>query len=351
MVMDNTKLSCNMISQGYSKGACEVRLNDGSYKPACEATLKYENGQYHRVISALHLSRPEDYFSIYQSGCNHNCLKCHSWEFSKNFNGKWYSTDKIAEECKKYEDYVTIFEPRERALMYYANDLCKHCGSCILFNKRSPLCPNKISKDKIVLGPQGFGPARNIIAFTGGDIACQAKFYAEVTIKIKHRCKNLWVLLESNGYGLTPKNLTLLQKSGLDSFWLDIKAYDEEIYKKLCGTSNKTVLNSVKEIISRNFVLEILTVYIPNFIEIDQFEKIAQLIVEINENIPFHILAFFPQYKLLDYRSPNLDEILETYKAIKNIGLKKIQIGNIGVFAKNDEEVKRLIKTVGPNVI
>ncbi|MFW9998647.1 MAG: radical SAM protein [Candidatus Hodarchaeota archaeon] len=347
--MEKAIVSCEMANQGYQKGACEVKLKNDLIQPACKATLKFENGQYHRVISAMHLSRPEDYFSIYQSGCNHNCLKCHSWEFSKHFNGKWYSTDEIAEECRKYKQYVTVFEPRERALMYYANDLCRHCGSCILFNKRNPLCPNKITKDKIVLGPQGFGPARNIIAFTGGDIACQAKFYAEATSKIKLKCENLWVLLESNGYGLTSKNLDLFQKTGLDSFWLDIKAYDEEIYKKLCGTSNKTVLNSVKEIVKRNFILEILTVYIPNFIEIDQFEKIAQLIVEIDENIPFHILAFFPQYKLLKNRPPNLDEILETFKTLKSIGLKHIQIGNVGVFAKTEEEIKRLIKTVGPN--
>lgn len=342
---------CEMVNQGYNKGACEVKMKNGLTEVACKATLKYEGGQYHRVISAMHLSRPEDYFSIYQSGCNHNCLKCHSWNFSKHFNGKWYSTDEIAEECKQYEQHVTIFEPRERALMYYANDLCKHCGSCILFNKRSPMCPNKVSIEKIVLGPQGFGPARNIVAFTGGDLACQANFYAEVTKKIKQKCDNIWVLLESNGYGLTPKNLDLFQKAGLDSYWLDIKAYDENIYKKLCGTSNKTVLNSPKEIIKRNFVLEILTVYIPNFIEVDQFEKIAQLIIEIDENIPFHILAFFPIYKLESYRPPTLDEILETYNVVKGVGLKQIQIGNIGVFAKTDEEMKRLINTVGIKAI
>ncbi|MFX0137418.1 MAG: radical SAM protein [Candidatus Hodarchaeota archaeon] len=345
--MEETYELCNMVRQGYNKGACEVNLQNSTVQTACKATLKVENEQYYRVISAMHLSRPEDYFSIYQSGCNHNCLKCHSWEFSKNFNGEWYSTDEIAEKCRKYEEFVTVFEPRERALMFYANDLCKHCGSCVLFNRRSPLCPNKLSKDKIVLGPQGFGPARNIVAFTGGDIACQAEFYAEVTKKIKLRCRNLWVLLETNGYGLTPKNLDLFQKAGLDSYWLDIKAFDENKYKKLCGTSNKTVLNSPKEILKRNFILEILTVYIPNLIELDQFAKIAELIVELDENIPFHILAFFPQYKLKSYRSPSLDEILETYKVVKEIGIKQIQLGNIGVFAKTDEEIKRLIKNVG----
>ena len=103
--------------------------------------------------------------------------------------------------------------------------------------------------------------------------------------------------------GLTPKNLDLLQKAGLDSYWLDIKAYDPKIYKKLCGISNKTVLNSPKEILKRNFIEEILMVYIPNFVETDQFIKIAKIIIELDDKIPFHILAFFPQYKLKTYRA------------------------------------------------
>jgi pyruvate formate lyase activating enzyme len=340
-----------MVLQGYKKGACEVKLKDGSSKPACESTLKYENGQYYRLIKSLHLSRPEDYLSIYQSGCNHNCLKCHSWEFSKHYNGEWYSTDDIAKLCKKYETQVTVYEPRERALMFYATELCKHCGACILFGKRGPLCPNKVEREQIVISPQGWGPARNIVAFTGGDIACEANFYAEVTRKIKEKTEDIWVLLESNGYGLTPKNLDLFKEAGLDSYWLDIKAYDEDIYKRLCGTPNKTVINSPREIIKRDFVLEALTVYIPNFVELDQFQKIAKMLVELDENIPFHILAFFPQYKLKDYRNPTLTEILDTYKSIKEIGLKNIKIGNIGTFAKTEEEMRKLIRIVGASAI
>lgn|GEM_PF-4766893 len=117
-------------------------------------------------------------------------------------------------------------EPRKRATMWHATDLCKHCGSCVLFGKRGRLCPGKLSAEQIVWSPQGYGPARDIVAFTGGDIACKAEFYAEVAEKIKERTE-LWVLVETNGYGLTPKNLDML--SAVDSFWLDIKAYDEGI--------------------------------------------------------------------------------------------------------------------------
>ncbi|MFX1364075.1 MAG: hypothetical protein ACFFCE_14990 [Promethearchaeota archaeon] len=38
---------------------------------------------------------------------------------------------------------------------------------------------------------------------------------------------------------------------------------------------------------------------------------------------------------------------METYKVVKEVGLKQIQIGNIDVFPKTDEEVKRLIDIIG----
>jgi pyruvate-formate lyase-activating enzyme len=45
--------------------------------------LKWEDNIPYRIIKSISLSRPEDYLSIYQSGCNFSCLKCHSREFSQ----------------------------------------------------------------------------------------------------------------------------------------------------------------------------------------------------------------------------------------------------------------------------
>jgi hypothetical protein len=56
------------------------------------------------------------------------------------------------------------------------------------------------------------------------------EFYAECARLIKARTK-LWVLIETNGYGLTLENFDRLQESGGDAFWLDIKAFNSEIYQ------------------------------------------------------------------------------------------------------------------------
>ncbi|MCS7121184.1 MAG: radical SAM protein [Archaeoglobaceae archaeon] len=343
-------MMCRMVEQGYEPGKCLVKMPDNSYKPACVATLKKEKGLWYRLICSAHLSRPEDYYSIYQSGCNHDCLKCHSWYFTKIYNGSWLSTDEIAELVSDYELTVTVHEPRERATMFHATDLCHHCGLCVTRGIRGWLCPEKLDASKITLSPQGFGPARNIVSFTGGDLVCCAEFYAQATEKIKDLAK-VFVLIETNGYGLTPKNLDLLASSGVDSFWLDIKAYHEETYRKLCGTKNEWILKSVEEIVDRGFVLEVLALFIPNWVEEDQIVKIAELVCKVDPKIPFTLLAFFPEYKLSKNRPPSFWEMVKTYFMIKDVGLKNVKLGNCHVFAKTVKDWENLIALVGKEAI
>ncbi len=340
--------------QGYPRGSCLVELEDGTHKLACNATLRNSKGSNHeRLIRSLHLSRPEDYLSIYQSGCNHTCLKCHSHEFSKVATGKWMSTDDIANAAKVYREDVTVFEPREAATSWHAHRLCRHCGSCVIHGTRPEGCPAKLRPDQIVLSPQGFGPARNIVAFTGGDILCKPEFYIEATQRIREEVDDLWVLLETNGYGLTPRNIEAFAEGGIDAYWLDIKAYSEETYRKLCGTTNVHILKCVEDIVSHGFTLEILTLFIPGIVETDEHMKLANHIVEIDSRIPMTLLAFFPCYKLQSpgFRAPTPQEMADSYNAMKAAGLENVRIGNLGVFLKTNGDLRHLIDAVGTEAV
>lgn len=103
-----------MVDQGFETGECLVEMSSGRPQRACRATLREKNGLFSRLIKSAHLSRPEHYYSVYQSGCNHSCLKCHSWDFSMRHNGAWYTTEQLAEMARAYERHVTVWEPRER---------------------------------------------------------------------------------------------------------------------------------------------------------------------------------------------------------------------------------------------
>jgi pyruvate-formate lyase-activating enzyme len=337
---------CRLKEQGFAAGKCAVEV-DGRQQLACQATLKYENNQIHRLITSIHLSRPENYLSIYQSGCNFSCRKCHSWYFSKIKDGTWYSPGDILDAALAYEKTVTQFEPRSRATAWHAHDSCRCCGSCVARQKPSAFCPGVLEPEQIVLSPQGFGPARNIVAFTGGDVTCCPDFFAECTRLIKKQTK-LWVLIETNGYGLTPQNLDCLKESGVDAFWLDIKAFDAETHKWLTGCTNDRILKLPQEIIQRGFVLEVLSLYIPGRVEANDLENIARILSAADADTPFTILAFFPEYKMKDFARPSAAEMVEAYQRVKAVGLTHIRLGNVSVFAHTAADQVFLMENVDP---
>jgi len=251
--------------------------------------------------------------------------------------GTWHSPQHILNHSIAYEKIVNLWEPREKATSWHAHDSCRCCGSCILKRQRPESCPKVLPPECIVLSPQGFGPARNIVAFTGGDVTCCPEFYGECARFIKSQTK-LWLLIETNGYGLTLQNLDYLRESGVDAFWLDIKAFDTEKHKWLTGCSNEHILKLPEEMIKRDFVLEVLSLYIPNLVETDELVRIAQLLYGLNPEIPFTILAFFPEHQMKDFRSPTVEEIVDAYQEVKSVGLKKIRLGNVGVFADTEKD-------------
>lgn len=335
---------CRMKEQGYSPGSCLVNVN-GRREPACQATIRFEKGKTYRLITTIHLSRPENYLSIYQSGCNFSCKKCHSWYFSKVKEGKWYTPEDVLNEAIAYEETVTLGEPKEKATAWHAHDTCRCCGSCVTREKQSGFCPGILKPEAIIWSPQGFGPARNIVAFTGGDVTCCPEFYGECARLIKNHT-GLHVLIETNGFGLTPQNLEYFKDSGVDAFWLDIKAYDAEKHKWLTGCSNEYILKLPEAIIERGFVLEVLSLYIPGLVESEELENIAGILKKADPAIPFTILAFFPEYKMKDFANPSVSEMVDAYSRVKASGLQNIRLGNLGVFIHTEMDQLFLMANV-----
>ena len=340
-------VKCRLKNQDFPSGSCRVEVN-GKHALACQATLKSVDGEIHRLVTSVHLSRPENYLSIYQSGCNFSCRKCHSWYFSKVKDGRWFTPNDILKEALRYDNLVTLRQPREMATSWHAHDSCRCCGSCVVNGQRASSCPGVLPPASILLSPQGFGPARNIVAFTGGDVLCCPEWYGDCTSLIKKNT-DLWVLIETNGYGLTPRNLDHLQDSGVDAFWLDIKAFDPEKHLWLTGCSNEHILKLPEILRKRHFVLEVLSLFIPGVVEADDLEKIARLLYTADSSIPFTILAFFPEYRMKDHRPPTVQEMVAAYKRVKSTGLKHIRLGNLGVFARSEADRLYLTENVDPS--
>jgi len=328
------------------RGACLVKLGT-EVGPACRLTYRLKEGVPYRLIYSYALKAPECYLSVYQSGCNFYCLKCHSWRFTRYAKGTWMSPNDVA---RLAEGYLVKYgskiyeEPRGRATAYHASSLCLACGYCFVRGMRSALCPGVLPRDKVVEMDDGnFGPARNIISFTGGDLACNPEFYVESTREVKSRTKGrLWVIFETNGYGLSDDVLDAMKEAGLDGFWLDIKAYYDNVHRVLTGCGNKRILELPEKIVERDFVLEVSTVLIPGLVDVDQIAKIAELLAQVDKWIPYSIIAFIPEFELINFRPPKFNEMLNAFYAAKDAGLKNVRLANLGVFVESEEQLQAL---------
>ncbi len=182
---------------------------------------------------------------------------------------------------------------------------------------------------------------------------CQPAFYIKVFKELKREAPDIWIHVETNGYGLTPKNIELLYEAGLDSIWLDLKAFDEGTYRLLCGTTNKWILR-IPEIVKdkgMDIVLEVVLLYIPGLVELDQIEKFAEHLARIDKDIYVTLLAFFPEYKLQHLNPPTLEDMVNAYNIMRKHGLTNVKIGNVGVICRSRECIENLIKRIGRRAV
>jgi pyruvate-formate lyase-activating enzyme len=71
------------------------------------------------------------------------------------------------------------------------------------------------------------------------------------------------------------------------------------------------------------------------------------LIFDVDPEIPFTILAFFPEYQMKRYKSPKASDMVEAYIGVKTVGLRNVRLGNTGVFASSEEDYRLLKEKVG----
>jgi pyruvate formate lyase activating enzyme len=75
-------------------------------------------------------------------------------------------------------------------------------------------------------------------------------------------------------------------------------------------------------------------------------ESIARKLTEVDSTIPFTTLAFFPEYQMKDFAMPSVIEMVEAYQRVKATSLQHIHLGNVGIFARTEEDRQYLMAYV-----
>jgi len=151
--------------------------------------------------------------------------------------------------------------------------------------------------------------------------------YALETMKLakKANLKNIWV---SNGF-INPKpRKTLLGL--LDGINVDLKSFDNNFYQKICGGKIKPVLESIKWFWENKIWIEVTTLIIPGENDSEkELKQIAQFLKDISPDIPWHLTAFHPDYRMLDKPATPSSKLISGWEIGKKAGLNFVYIGNV----------------------
>ena len=133
----------------------------------------------------------------------------------------------------------------------------------------------------------------------------------------------------SNGYINETPLLELARY--VDGANINLKSFDDGIYRSLNGGTLEPVLNTFKLLHEEGVWFEMTTLVVPTYIEDrDMIKRMcAWILKELGPDYPLHIIRFFPQYKL-DRLPPTPIGTLDEFRgiAIKE-GIHYVYVGNV----------------------
>ncbi len=115
----------------------------------------------------------------------------------------------------------------------------------------------------------------------------------------------------------------------VDLYKVDLKSFDDKHYRQLGGVL-KTILEGIRMIHARGFWLEIVTLVIPGFNDSDaELRDIAQFLVSISLDIPWHVTAFHKDYKMTDPPNTTAKALIRAAEIGVVEGLRYVYAGNL----------------------
>ena len=259
-------------------GVCKVRFNEGGtlkvpwgYISGCGLDPVEKKPFFHALPGALT-------FSFGMLGCNFKCSFC--------------------------QNYLTSQALRDPA-----------CSA----GEIEPAAPEKLAADARAAGAA-------FCVSTYNEPLITAEWSVTVFKEArKYGIKGAYV---SNGYA-SPEVLDYIRPH-VDIYKVDLKTFSDENYLKVAGGKLANVLKAIEMIYAKGFWLEIVTLLIPGFNDGQaELESLAGFIAGISKDIPWHVTAFYPTYRMADREATPPGTLLKAREMGLKKGLKYVYTGNI----------------------
>jgi pyruvate formate lyase activating enzyme len=204
-----------------------------------------------------------------------------------------------------------------------------HCGYCqnwvtsqAIRDPRAIASHQRATPERIAQLAQRYGAAAAVSTYN------EPLITAEWGVAVFKEAKVAGLLtgFVSNG-NATPQVLEYI-RPWVDLYKVDLKSFDDRHYRDLGGRL-QPILESIRRIHEMGFWLEIVTLIVPGFNDSDcELTRIAEFLAGISSDIPWHVTAFHPDYKMTE-PDPTPVKTLERAAAIgRTAGLRYVYAGN-----------------------
>lgn len=314
-------LACNrycVIKEG-SAGFCGVRANvKGKLtltvhsKPAAVWVDPIEKKPL------FHFLPGSSSFSLGTYGCNFACDFCQNWDLSQA------PAELRAKDPSKW-------------MGYFKN----------LVDKVEAWPPERVVDEAIKNGCKS-------ISFTYSEPTIFTEYALDV-MKLARK-KGLKGVYVTNGYE-SPECWKAI-KGHIDAANIDLKAYNQRFYTKLCKVPNfEKVKESILLAKKLGIWVEVTTLIVPGWNDDEgELNEEAKWLASVDPLMPWHVTAFHPDYKMRDTQETPPETLVKARAIAEMAGLKYVYCGNVSLAYSEYETTschkcgKTLISRYGFNV-
>ncbi|MFC1543563.1 AmmeMemoRadiSam system radical SAM enzyme [Candidatus Neomarinimicrobiota bacterium] len=216
------------------------------------------------------------------------------------------------------------------ALTFGMLGCCFHCPFCqnwlssqALRDTRAGVLPDKISAEQVVATARNAGSSAIVSSYNEPLIT--AEWAVEIfKLARKEGFKTAFV---SNG-NATPEVLDYLHP-WIDGFKVDLKSMRDRIYRKLGGVL-QNVLDTIQRAREMGLWVEVVTLVVPGLNESeDELRSIAEFIVNVSPDIPWHVTAFHRDYNYTSVQSTSGSQLRRAWELGRQAGLNYVYGGNL----------------------
>lgn len=269
--------------------------------------------------------------------CSHNCKidknKTGICGVRKNENGKLYSL--IYGSCSSM-----AADPIEKKPLYHfypgtnafsmgtvgCNFKCAHCQNYSIstadsqFSYIKELTPENVIELAKQYNCEG-------VAYTYNEPTIWHEFCFDSAKLVKKA--GLYTCYVTNGY-MSEDPLRELS-SVLDAMNIDVKAFNEDFYRKICKARLEPVLNTCKIAKELGIHIELTYLVIPTKNDsLDEIKDFCKWIVkDLGNDTPVHFSRFHPDHDLLDISATSMETLLKIYDVAKENGVLYPYLGNV----------------------